>query len=82
MALIMVPLAFWLGDSAMEIALMIGVLLILMITELLNTAIELVVDRIGSEFNELSGRAKDAGSAAVLLSLLLVLIVWVSALIG
>lgn len=81
MAMVMVPLAFWRGDTPMEIALMIGVVLILVITELLNTTVEIVVDRIGSEFHELSGRSKDAGSAAVLLSLLLVLIVWVSALI-
>ncbi len=79
-ALVLVPLAFWLGDNPVEIALMVGVVLILLITELLNTAVEIVVDRIGPEFHELSGRAKDAGSAAVLLASLLVLVVWVGAL--
>jgi diacylglycerol kinase (ATP) len=50
--------------------------MLVLIVELLNTAIELVIDRIGPEFNELSGRAKDIGSAAVALSMLLFLLVW------
>lgn len=82
LAIVLVPVAIFLGDDSIEIALMIGSILILMITELLNTAVEIVVDRIGHEFHELSGRAKDAGSAAVLLSLLLVVLVWISALIN
>lgn len=82
LAIVLVPVAMFLGDDSIEIALMIGSILILMITELLNTAVEIVVDRIGHEFHELSGRAKDAGSAAVLLSLLLVALIWVSALIN
>jgi len=52
-------------------------LLLLMIVELLNTGIEIVVDRIGHEFHELSGKAKDAGSAAVFLSIVLALFVWI-----
>lgn len=81
LGMILLPTAFWLGDTPVEIALMIASVLLLMITELLNTAIEIVVDRIGHEFHELSGRAKDAGSAAVLLALVLVLVIWVGALI-
>lgn len=82
LALVLVPLSIWLGDNPLETALMIGSVLILMITELLNTAVEIVVDRIGHEFHELSGRAKDAGSAAVLLALILVLVVWISAVLN
>lgn len=82
LAVVLVPLALFLGDSALEISLMIGSVLLLMITELLNTAVELVVDRIGHEFHELSGRAKDTGSAAVFLAIVLVVVVWLGALIG
>ena len=58
LAIVLIPLALFLGDNAIEVSLMIGSVLLLMITELLNTAVELVVDRIGAEFHELSGRAK------------------------
>ena len=61
---IMIPLAFWLGDTKIEIALMISSVLLVMAVELLNSAVEAVVDRIGTERHELSGRAKDQGSAA------------------
>ena len=74
--LIAVPLALWLGGTGIEKALMIGSVLILMIVELLNSAIEAVVDRAGSEWNELAGRAKDMGSAAVLLAIVNVILVW------
>ena len=77
LALILMPLAVWLGDSNVERALMIGALLIVLIVELLNSAIEAAVDRMGSEVNELSRKAKDCGSAAVFLSLALVVVVWV-----
>lgn len=73
---LMIPLALWLGETAVQRALLIGSCLIVVIVELLNSAIEAVVDRIGPEHNELSGRAKDMGSAAVFVSASLVVIVW------
>lgn len=76
LAILLLPLAFWLGGSAVEVALLIGSLLLVVIVELLNSAIEAVVDRVGDEPHELSGRAKDMASAAVFLSLILVLVVW------
>lgn len=65
----LVPLAVWLGQSVTEILLLIGSCVLVLITELLNSAVENVVDRIGTEHHELSGRAKDIGSAAVMLAL-------------
>jgi diacylglycerol kinase (ATP) len=79
-AALMVPSAFWLGRSWTETALLAGSVLIVLTVELLNTAIEACVDRIGPEWHELSKRAKDMGSAAVLLSLLLCAGVWAAAL--
>jgi len=76
MCLILVPAAFWLGQTAVEYALLIGSLLFVLIVEILNSAIEAVVDRMGDEVHELSGRAKDMGSAAVMLSLLNVVVIW------
>lgn len=73
---LMIPLSFWIGDNAIEKALLIGSCFIVMITELLNSAIETVVDRISEKHHELSKQAKDMGSAAVLLSLMLTGIVW------
>ena len=75
-AVVLVPLAFWLGASWTETALLAGSVLIVMTVELLNTAVECVVDRVGTDHHELSGRAKDLGSAAVLVSLALVLVTW------
>ena len=72
--LFMIPLALWLGDDAIEKALMIGSVLLVLVVELLNSAIEAVVDRIGTERHELSGRAKDQGSAAVFVALIIVAI--------
>ncbi|RYF00954.1 MAG: diacylglycerol kinase [Comamonadaceae bacterium] len=80
LACVMVPLAFWLGRGWVEVALLVGAVLIVLITELLNTGIEAAIDRIGPELHELSKRAKDMGSAAVLLSLLLCSGVWAAAL--
>ena len=80
-AIFLVPLAFWLGDNWVETALLAGTVLIVMIVELLNTGIETAIDRIGPEWHALSKRAKDMGSAAVLLSLLLCGSVWVAALL-
>ena len=78
-ALVMVPLAFWLGNSWVETALLAGSVLWVMIVELLNTGIESAIDRIGPEWHDLSKRAKDMGSAAVLLSLLLCGGIWLAA---
>ncbi len=68
--------SFWLAGNTLEWLVLIIPLLLLLIVELLNTAIENTVDRIGDEMHELSGRAKDMGSAAVMLSLILVGICW------
>lgn len=73
---IMLPLSFWLGRSAVEHALLVGSLLLVLIVELINSAVEAVVDRVGVEHHELSGRAKDIGSAAVMMTLLNVTSVW------
>lgn len=74
--LFLAPLGFWLGDSSLEKILLVGVLVIVLIVELLNTAVEAVVDRVSSDFHELSRQAKDLGSAAVFLSLGLVIFTW------
>ncbi len=79
-AVVLVPLAFWLGHNWMEVALLAGSVIIVMIVELLNTGIETAIDRIGPEWHDLSKRAKDMGSAAVLLSLLLCIGIWCAAL--
>lgn len=73
---ILTPLAFYLGHTPLQITFMIGSLFLVLITELLNSAIEAVVDRFGDEQHELSGRAKDIASAAVFLSLANVVVVW------
>lgn len=80
LAMALVPLSFWLGQGWVETALLAGTVLLVMIVELLNTCIESAIDRIGPEWHDLSKRAKDMGSAAVLLSLLLCLGVWIGAL--
>lgn len=74
--IVLVPCALWLGGDAVSRALLLGSLLLVIIVELINSAIEAVVDRIGSEQHTLSGRAKDIGSAAVLIALLNVAIIW------
>jgi diacylglycerol kinase (ATP) len=79
-AIILLPCAFWLGRGWTETALLAGSVLIVMAVELLNTAIEACVDRIGPEWHDLSKRAKDMGSAAVLLTLLLCGGIWAAAL--
>ena len=73
---ILFPLGLWLGKTGMEKAMLVSVLFIILIVELINSAIEAVVDRFGGEHHELSGRAKDIGSAAVTLALVLAGIVW------
>ncbi len=72
----LVPVALWLGGSGLERAFLIGSLVLVLIVEMLNSAIEAVVDRVGSERHELSARAKDMGSAAVFIALVNVLAVW------
>ena len=74
--LLAIILAVWLDVGAIARILLIGSVALVMIVEILNSAIEAVVDRIGSEHHELSGRAKDMGSAAVLLAIVLALFVW------
>ena len=76
----LLPLSLWLGRSWVEVALLAGSVLIVMIVELLNTGIETAIDRIGPEWHDLSKRAKDMGSAAVLLALLLCGGIWAAAL--
>ena len=76
LCVVLVPTAVWLGQTAVERALLIGSCLVVLIVELLNSGIEAVVDRVGAEHHRLSGQAKDLGSAAVLLSLVLVLVTW------
>lgn len=79
-AIVLLPLAFFVGQDWVEVALLAGSVLLVMIVELLNTGIESCIDRIGPEWHDLSKRAKDMGSAAVLLSLLLCAGVWLAAL--
>jgi diacylglycerol kinase (ATP) len=76
LVMVLLPVAVWLGQTGLERAVLIGCLFIVLIVELLNSAIEAAVDRHGHELHELSGRAKDMGSAAVFMSLLLLAIVW------
>lgn len=73
---VLAPLGLWLGRDGVERSLLVGSLLVVLIVELLNSAVEATVDRIGPENHEFSGRAKDLGSAAVLLSLLAAVLVW------
>ncbi len=76
LACALTPFAFWLGRTPVEVALLVATLLGVVIVELLNSAVEAVVDRVGDEPHTLSGRAKDLGSAAVFVSLCLTVIVW------
>jgi len=71
-----VPLAIWLAENNIERVLLIASVGLVMVVELLNSAIEAVVDRIGVEYHELAGRAKDIGSAAVMLSIMLSIATW------
>lgn len=73
---VMVPLAIWLGQDAVEHALLVSSLLLVLIAELINSALEAVVDRVSVEHHELSGRAKDIGSAVVFIALVNVALVW------
>ncbi|WP_130536896.1 diacylglycerol kinase [Thiomicrorhabdus indica] len=73
---LLLPVAFWLSETLLEWIALIAVLLLVMVVELLNSAVESVVDRVGSDFHKLSGRAKDQGSAAVLISFVIAFMVW------
>ena len=75
--MIMSPLGLWLGRSAVERALLIASLLLILLAELVNSALEAVVDRIGPQRHELSKRAKDMGSAAAFISMVIAALVWV-----
>jgi diacylglycerol kinase (ATP) len=81
LAAILLPLAFWLGETGVEKALLSGSVLLVLMVELLNSGIEAVVDKASPEAHELAKRAKDMGSAAVMLTLLNALIVWLSVLL-
>ena len=76
LVVILLPAAFWLGQTALERAVLIGRLFLVLIVELINSAIEAAIDRHGDEQHELSGRAKDMGSAAVFISLLIIATTW------
>ena len=75
-AAVMLPLGLWLGGSGLEKALLIASVLLVLVVELLNSAVETAVDRVSLDHHELAGRAKDIGSAAVMVSLVLCAIVW------
>ncbi|MGD9661021.1 MAG: diacylglycerol kinase [Porticoccaceae bacterium] len=76
LSVVLIPLGLWLGSDGVERALLVGSVMLILIVELLNSAVEAAIDRIGLEHAELSGRAKDLGSAAVLLSVTLLVLVW------
>jgi diacylglycerol kinase (ATP) len=76
LSVVAIPVALWLGRNGVERALLIGSMLLVLVVELLNTAVEVLVDRVSEESHVLSGRAKDLGSAAVMLALLDALVVW------
>lgn len=80
-AIVLIPAAFWLGHNWLEVALLAGSVMLVMIVELLNTGIETAIDRIGPEWHDLSKRAKDMGSAAVLLAVVLATGIWIGALV-
>ncbi len=81
-AVLVIPLGLWLGHTGIERALLIGPMLLILIVELLNSAIEATVDRIGFERHALAGLAKDIGSAAVFMSFVLLTAVWLLVLLG
>ena len=76
LSVLLVPLAFFIATDYVQLILMFVAIFLVLITELLNTAVEAVVDRVGLERHELSGRAKDMGSAAVSLSIILFFVIW------
>jgi diacylglycerol kinase (ATP) len=79
LAIVMLPASFWLGRNWLEVAALVGTVWLVLIVELLNSSIEAVVDRVSFELHDLSKRAKDIGSAAVFMSLVLCAAVWLAA---
>jgi len=77
MSLVLVPLGLYLGENGVEKVLLVGSMLVVLLVEILNSAIEAVVDRFGGDLHDLSGMAKDMGSAAVMLSLAMLFLTWV-----
>ncbi|MDN7124724.1 diacylglycerol kinase [Pseudidiomarina terrestris] len=82
LALVLIPLALWLGQSGVERALLILPVLILLIVEFLNSAIEATIDRISPDLHELSGKAKDIASTAVMFSLITIAVTWLLVLLN
>jgi diacylglycerol kinase (ATP) len=82
LAAVVIPLGLWLGHGGVERALLIAPMLLILIVELLNSAIEATVDRIGFERHKLAGLAKDIGSAAVFMSFVMLVAVWLLVLLG
>ena len=76
LSIILVPLGLWLGDNGIERAILLGSILLVIIVELINSGIEAAIDRFGDDHHELSGIAKDIGSAAVLVALINFLVIW------
>jgi len=76
LAAVLIPVAIWLADNVVQMAFMISSVILVLMVEILNSAIEAAIDRFGDEMHELSGRAKDMGSAAVFLALMYMLVVW------
>lgn len=81
LAVVLIPLAFHLGNTWVETSLLAGSVVFVLIVELLNTGLESAIDRVGPQWHDLSKRCKDLGSAAVLLSILLCMSVWLAALV-
>jgi diacylglycerol kinase (ATP) len=77
LAIVLTPLAYWLGESPVEKVLLITPIFLVLIVEMLNSAIEAVVNRVGLEHHELSGFAKNVASAAVLISLIIFIFTWI-----
>ena len=80
LCILLIPAALYFGETLMDKAILISSLLFVLIVELLNSAIEAVVDRIGDEVHELSGRAKDMGSTAVFIAITMAVIIWIGVL--
>ena len=76
LAIILVPLAIWLSESGLQLGLMLSSVVLVMMVEIINSAIEAAIDRHGNEQHLLSGRAKDMGSAAVLFAFIYLLLIW------
>lgn len=82
LAIVLAPCAFWVGQTAAQVAVLISTLFFVLVIELINSGIECVADAVSVDSNELLGRAKDLGSAAVLLSLIFAGLVWIGLLVN